>query len=167
MDRWARNVVTMRCYRRVGFILLCAFFGAAGLHAFGVGEELDELGHDFQTPRGLLNLRIVENRFRAYFVDEERLIVEPPYLRIVLFTEEMRRVDRRERLVLTPTGDGSHATHPRVIPPPHDFWVRMVLVESEDEEEHDTVPRTLFRGVATESPEGGGDPAAMEGFLTR
>lgn len=167
MGRSGRNVVTMRSYRHLCFLSLCAVFSAAGLHAFGVGEELDESGQDFQTPEGTLNLRIVDNRFRAYFVDGERLVVEPPYLRIVLFTEEMRRVDRRERLVLTPAGDGSHATHPRIIPPPHDFWVRMVLVESEDEEEHETVPRTLFRVPSPESPEGGNGPAVMEGLLPR
>ncbi len=135
----------MKIFRRLLWIVVGFLPVASGLSAVGLGEELDGFGHDFQTPDGTMNLRVVDNRFHAYFVDEERLLVEPPYLRVVLFTEEMRRVDRRDRLVLEPGPGGVYMTNPRIIPPPHDFWLRMVLVKSEDQEEHDSVARTLFR----------------------
>ena len=142
----------MKIFCRLSWIFLGLIPPVSGLFAVGLGEELDGFGQDFQSPEGTMNLRVVDNRFRAYFIDEERLIVEPPYIRVVLFTEEMRRVDRRDRLVLEPASDSVYLTNPRIIPPPHDFWVRMVLVQSEDDEAHDTVARTLFR----QAPEGHG-----------
>ncbi|MCC5806034.1 MAG: hypothetical protein JJU00_06860 [Opitutales bacterium] len=151
----------MNIFRRVSFFAAGVLLSAAGLPAVDIGDELDGFGHDFQTPEGTMNLRIVDNRFRAYFVDEERLVVEPPYIRIVLFTEEMRRVDRRDRLVLVPASGDPYATNPRIIPPPHDFWVRTVLVKSEDDEEHDAVARTLFRQASGDDDLGDVEPAEL------
>ncbi len=131
------------------FLALPILFLASALGAQVTTEALDSQGLNIQLPEVGLNLRVVDQNFRIYFLDEERIPLDPqPYTRAVLFTEQARGPKREDRLFLSPSSDGPFLVSPRIIAPPFDYWIRIVLTGDDVEEE--VIARTRFQ---QETPE--------------
>ena len=144
-------------------LALPALFLAPILGAQITAEALDSQGLNLQLSEVGLNLRIVDQNFRIYFFDEDRLPLNPPpYAHAVLFTEEVSRPKREDRIFLSPSADGPFLVSPRIIAPPYDFWVRIVL--SDEEDENTTLPRTRFQQEIPEElkDDDGEDPVVTE-----
>lgn len=111
------------------------------------GEVLDGTGLDLLGPDGtLLNLRIVDQQFRLYAMDETREIIALPAMfhRVILATEEIPRTSRTMRILLLPSEGGDFATSPRRIPVPFNYWVTLFVGEPNEDGERDLIPRSRF-----------------------
>ncbi len=101
-----------------------------------VGDSLDELGHTFERPgESSLNLRIVDNNFRLYFLDEEGKIMEPDR-DLGALRYDPRREDP-EFLRLSPAEEKPYLTHVRYIRRPYVIRIHLVL-QNEGDPEVDT-----------------------------
>ena len=81
-----------------------------------------------------LNMQVVDHHVVLYFLDAQGLLVAPPYQRVVLEMEEPHG-DKKLHMVMRPDGATPYLTHPRAIPPPYRYRVRMLLypVDGSDE----------------------------------
>lgn len=126
----------------IGAVWAAAAFGAEP--SWAVGNEVpDKPGSDFTLSTGeTFYLEIIDNKFHAVFIDEERIAVMPPVPRLIL--QERGAHPRLDdfTLALTPNG-GPVYSHPRIFPPPHDFW--FVIVIPRENGDPETLPRTRFR----------------------
>ncbi|MCC5839492.1 MAG: hypothetical protein JJT96_05140 [Opitutales bacterium] len=136
---------------------------AVTVFAHREGDVLDGTGLDLRGPDGtLLNLRIVDQQFRLYAMDETREVIAlpPMFHRVILATEEIPRSSRTMRILLLPSGEGDFATSPRRIPVPFNYWVTLFVGEPNEDGERDLIPRTRFsQPIADE----GGDDEDGEG----
>lgn len=120
---------------------------AASVFAHREGDILDQVGLDLIGPDGtLLNLRIVEQQFRLYAMDETREVIPIPpiFRRTILATEEIPRTSRTMRILLLPSEEGDFVTSPRRIPVPFHYWVTLFVGEPNEDGERDIIPRTRF-----------------------
>lgn len=147
--RRSESGVILRIMKRwlLSLILLMLADGAraetpAGFE-FELGAKVDEsAGTDWEMPDGgTLHLRVIDLNFVAVFLDEERVLIEPPVDSCILQGEETHNRTRNLHLVLQ-RGDGPLLTHPRFIPAPHDFWLRIVIPK--EEKEPTLLPRQRF-----------------------
>lgn len=93
-------------------------------------KEVDEGA----TEPGFINLRIVDNRFQLWFLDHEKNVVEPTYPMAILHYRGFVVRKSRETIQLLPEGDGLCLTSPRIVPPPHHYSVRILLMNKAEEE---------------------------------
>jgi len=78
-----------------------------------------------------LNLRIVNNNFRMYFLDEDKSLVEPELdSAIVHYGNFIKDANARFTIVLEK--EGLAFTSKRVIPPPHRYMCRIFLRKTVD-----------------------------------
>lgn len=125
----------------------------------GIGKPLpDELGLTLErkhidegaTEPGFINLRIVNNRFQLWFLDHEKNVVEPAYPMAILHYRGFVVRRSRETIQLRPDSDGLFLTSPRVVPPPHHYSVRILLMNQAEEEalnpdNHTEIPDSKVR----------------------
>ena len=139
----------------LGLVLLifCGTLLMPSLRAQGVGEELiPHLGIyqpriDADGKSGYINLRIVRNNFRLYFLkDDQKTIEEPafPYA-IVQYGNAIKKIANELSLRLSLEPGGVYLTNQRIIAPPHRYSVRVILmnrIESDfvDESTNNTTP---------------------------
>ncbi len=130
--------------------LVAAETEAAGGPPWELGDELDEVGNDYAFEDGFINLRLEGNTWRAYFIDEEREIVEPEPLRLLVQWE--RQHDRTDRGVteLRRSGGNPWLGNPRVMRPPHIFRVTMAMMEADSDEIVHEFPFRMFRQIPVE-----------------
>jgi hypothetical protein len=146
------NMPTFRPRLFVACALALLFLAPLGLLAtpsldLTIGSPVDDaVGADWTLPDGtLLHLRILDNRLHLLFLDEERNIVEPTHGRLIL-RGEMTSNKTRELFFPMRGGEGPFLTHPRLLYPPVDYWLRVVIPNAETEEEGAVVlPRQRFR----------------------
>lgn len=116
------------------------------------GDLLDDAGHTIdREDRPDLNFRIVDNRIRLYWLDEDRLIVEPEVDEATLRfrgTVRGRAFHRLTRL----SGDLGLGT-PTIMPPPHIYQV-ILFVGTDAEGEPESY---AFRYTADMDPAEGCD----------
>lgn len=142
----------MRLFSIRSWATICGLLLAAGLMAspsvdLSLGAPIDDAtGTDWTLPDGgLINLRIVDQRFHLLFLDEDRNLIEPAYERIILRGEETKNKTNEIFLPLR-RGDGPFLTHPRLQYLPVDYWLRLVIPSEETEEDEAVVlPRERFR----------------------
>ncbi len=89
------------------------------------------LGIDFKRTGkvpGTVNVRIVNNRFEVWFLDEEGLIVEPDFETGVMFYSNPNIKELRNLHTTVSRSDSQPIlTSPLIIAPPHRYLVRLVL----------------------------------------
>lgn len=105
------------------------------------GEQLlPELGiyvdiNEEEWGAAKVNLRIVNNNFQMYFLDEQNLLVPPPLDKVIVhYGNFIKDSNARETLLLEQRG--MMLTSIRVIPPPHRYLVRIFLKKTVDPEEY-------------------------------
>lgn len=92
---------------------------------------LPEMGTYFETEdsygkvTGFVNLRIVQNRFRLYFMDKDKKIIEPLYEKAYVRFEDPDRNYDNQTVALSPLGD--YLTSSRIIKKPHRFYFNLIL----------------------------------------
>ena len=110
------------------------------------GEKLPEMGLYFDRSAGnKVNLRIVEKKFRLYFVDNENKILPPEYDSALVHAENVIRKEREGRFILRLSSDGQYLTSPRVVLPPIDYWIRVTLRNAADVARKEALPRARLR----------------------
>ena len=94
-----------------------------------------------------LNLRLVERKFRIYFMDGEKHPVDPPDARVIVRYENVARRDRDEtRALKRVDGDeGTFFSSPQNIRPPWDFWVTIIVKYTDRPDDRELYPRVRFR----------------------
>lgn len=114
--------------------------------AWVLGEAVPSVpGADIELADGeRLYVEVVEDQFFAVFIDGERRAKHPVRPRVVLNGEGFTPRHKDFNLLLTPDADGFILTHPRVFPPPHDFWLTLVVPQT-DSADPQVVPRQRFR----------------------
>ncbi|MFA5257208.1 MAG: hypothetical protein WC360_03580 [Opitutales bacterium] len=81
-----------------------------------------------------LNVRLVDRRLQLIFVDDKGLVTECPFSRVIV---HLRRtgIDVPEmHLTMRPVSGLGFVTHPRIIPPPDSYKVRILLYPSEKDD---------------------------------
>lgn len=109
-------------------------------------KEVDE----GEEEPGFVNLRIVDNRFQLWFLDSEKNVVLPSYPMAILHYRGFVVRKSRETIRLSPDSDGLFLTSPRIIPPPHHYSVRILLMNQAEEEalnpdNHTEIPDSKVR----------------------
>ncbi len=131
------------------FLTLIALL-AAPLSLFAFIETPDDLkvGDELPGPLGVyypyqgekascVNVRLVNNRFRCYFLAEDhKTIVEYEWPRaIIQYGNAVRKGLNRNTTVMKPAeNDAPYLMAVRFIPPPDRYWIRLVLQNKADEE---------------------------------
>jgi len=136
---------TIQYYFQASLFILLAFGVLAigsltTVQAQGEEEELEEgqlpeLGvYIPMAEDGFVNIRIVDKKFRLYFMDEERKVKEPVYSSAFIRYENVAKKDVEDRLTLRLSEDGEYQflTSGRVIKPPFNLWIFLVFTDSAD-----------------------------------
>lgn len=114
--------------------MLWIALGAIGpaLSAYELGEEIPEpqKGQTFPFEDGFVNLRIVENTFRVYFLDAEKKLIAPSWTNAQMNWEHRRNPTQRGLLSLSP-GSGPFLSNPRLFHPPHFYTVRLLFLQAD------------------------------------
>lgn len=78
--------------------------------------------------KGFVNLRIVDNQFRLYFLEEDRDTIAEPALphAVIHYSNTQRRSLNNQTLTLSRSG-GPFLGNPRFIQAPHRYQVRIFL----------------------------------------
>ena len=141
-------------------LILALFSGAAGWAQTSNGEELDtsklppeewdgavgedgripELGQYFDYEEGQVNFRVWKNKTRVYFLDEEGLVMDPPFDRV---SAKLRIRGDRDPFIRM-ANRGQYLEGPEFIRPPFLFHTVLRLQHSEGELE-DQVFTFMFR----------------------
>lgn len=117
-----------------------------------VGEELEKRGVYKDLEDGIrLNIRVEENQFQAYFVDEQNIITEPPVKDIILDLDSSRGRQDNWHAILEPAQEGDFLTAARTIYPPFHFDMR-VLLRYPDESQNQAYANWQF-SQAIDEPE--------------
>lgn len=89
------------------------------------------LGIYYERGEGFLNVRIVDNRFRLYFLEEDKeTLVEPGFSEAIIhYGNAVRRGLNRNTTTLELAGGQPYLMAARIIPPPHRYWVQIVVPE--------------------------------------
>lgn len=104
---------------------------------YEVGDLISEQGYTITKDDGsFINFRIVANKIRIYWLDENKLIMEPPAVAAtVRFTGSVRGSPYHRALPLE--GDVGLGA-PGVVPPPHSWNVILSIQNSEAEDDYTT-----------------------------
>ena len=123
--------------------LAVATLGASTEFSAELGAIVDDAsGMDWTLPGGeTLHLRILDDRFQAFFLNEAREIIEPTLEKVILRGEETRNKTNEFNLPLRRAG--LSLSHPRRFYPPYDYWV-IGLVPHEGKDST-VLPRQRFR----------------------
>lgn len=91
-----------------------------------VGDEPTS-GLSIVSESGLrMNLQIVDQRWRLYFVAEDK-VIEPPVDTVVIRGEEHRKRTNEFRYLLNLSPEGPFLTSDRNLVPPFDYWLWVIL----------------------------------------
>jgi hypothetical protein len=131
---------------------LCLVFVAL----FAPLASSQEIGRPIEDGKGVMVvaegglsmcIMMVEHRVRVAFVDEAGLVVECPFEKVVLHMERVGQSNDEIHLVMRPEAGMGYITHPRAIPPPEIFHMRIILYPEEGSERgRIVIPRVRFRG---------------------
>ncbi|NBB79340.1 MAG: CRISPR-associated DxTHG motif protein [Verrucomicrobia bacterium] len=102
---------------------------------YSVGDLVVEQGYYLDRGEGetRINLRLVENKFRLYWIDENGLIAEPEAEKAVV--RRIGSVRGRNLLSLSPLPEGTGLGAPTLIFPPHTFNLVLHIPEAVDRPE--------------------------------
>ncbi|WP_309398436.1 hypothetical protein [Cerasicoccus maritimus] len=147
---------------RFGFSLLFILAAAALEGQVVEGEKLEpELGLyvDIDAKEwgaAKLNLRIVNNNFQAYFLDENDLLVAPPIDKMIVhYSNFIKKSQAKLTIMLEPAG--MMMTSKRVIPPPYRYQVRIFLKKTVNPDDYyeESYEEKEFIGMHTLNQLGG------------
>jgi len=127
------------------FSVLLAF--STLTHAQKLGEPLpDQKGLLFDVGgQFALNVRLVDRHMQLIFVDLDGNVMECPFPRVVVHVERrgLKRADMH--LSMQPKPGEAFVTHPRVIPPPNRYTLRIYLYPHQDDDlGRVMIPDTVF-----------------------
>lgn len=98
---------------------------------------LPELGVYISYGEGSINVRLVDNRMRLYFLDAEKKVIEPSYPVAVIRYENVTRKKLDDTLTLRASSDetGPFLANPQFIKPPHSLWINILLLNPDNTED--------------------------------
>jgi len=96
--------------------------GQALAPELGIYVEIDE----DKWGASEINLRIVNNNFQFFFLDADKLLVDPPIPSVIVHYGNFIKDSNAKETVLLQQ-EGLMLTSKRVIPPPHRYMVRIFL----------------------------------------
>jgi len=99
------------------------------LPELGIYVDIDEDEWDAAK----VNLRIVDNNFQMYFLDENNLLVDADVDKVIVHYGNFIK-DSNARFTLVLKKEGLMYTSVRVIPPPHRYMVRIFLKKTVEPE---------------------------------
>ncbi|WOO42836.1 hypothetical protein [Rubellicoccus peritrichatus] len=126
---------------------LISFLGTASLSAQLETPDDLEVGGDLPGPLGVyypyegeeaafINVRIVNNRFRCYFLDsDQKTIMEPEWPAAVIhYGNAVRKGLNKNTTVMRKVEEKPYLYGVRFIPPPDRYWIQVILQNKADEE---------------------------------
>lgn len=133
---------TLRALLPLLFIFVFAM-KASGQEGFEIGKPLpNEIGATFPYEDGFVNLRVVDNNFRVYFLDEEKNLIEPtwPTASIRWFNTKFK--PEQANFAGLRKGSGPFLYSDRNIVLPIYYWINLSFVNADGSIKH-AFPRTL------------------------
>lgn len=128
-------------------LALLPFLGVVTLNAQIETSDDLEVGEKLPGPLGVyypyegeeasvINIRIVEGRFRCYFLESDQTtIVEPEWpAAIIHYGNAVRKGLNKETTVMRKVEVKPYLYGPRFIPPPNRYWIQVILQNKQDEE---------------------------------
>ncbi len=138
-----RNLfATIRVLLPLMFLLVFAV-NTHGQEGFEIGKPLpNEIGPTFPYEEGFVNLRVVDNNFRVYFLDKDKNLEEPlwPTASIRWFNTKFKP-DQANFTGLS-KGSGPFLYSPRNIVLPIYYWINLSFVNPDGSVKH-AFPRSL------------------------
>ena len=111
-----------------------------------IGAVLEELGlYLDDAGGGFINVRIVDKKFRVYFMDADKLLVAPTYSTARLKYESVRNKDKEGNMRLQMDGGGLFLVGPRKIFPPYFIWVKLVLLDVKNADNNKYYPKSRLK----------------------
>lgn len=128
-----RGMSLLRAGQLLGLLGLIAM--GASLGAQTVGKPLPEDAGAYRQvlsasslPSGVRPiLSLKDNCFSLYFVDAENKVIAPPVHPVVVRGFYLNMRNRNFHIALEPASDGPYLTSPRVVVPPHNLRLQLVL----------------------------------------
>ena len=108
-------------------MLALLLLGPLGLAAQSVGTRLPEMGLYQESRYGTVNLRIVDDNLRLYFLNEEGEVMAPPIEAAAARMEQVSNATTDPYIYMRPASSGIYLTSPRYIPKPYDYRVTLIL----------------------------------------
>lgn len=81
-----------------------------------------------------LNVRLVDRRMQLVFIDGKGLVTECPFRRVIVHVQRMGMNTPEIHLTMRPVPGKGFLTHPRIIPPPDSYKVRILLYPREEDD---------------------------------
>lgn len=124
--------------------LLCPLVLLASVETpddLAVGDELPGPLGVYYSYKGedaaFINVRLVNNRFRCYFLEgDQKKIVEPDWPKAIIhYGNAVRKGLNKETTVMRAAESGKpYLVAARFIPPPDRYWIQVILQNDADEE---------------------------------
>lgn len=109
-------------------------------------NKLLELGLYLNNKKGgVVNVRIVENKFRIYFMDKDKNVVSSAFKNARLDVELFRNKTNEFSLYMKLSDDGLYLTSPRRINPSYHHWLRLVLLDPDNADNNQVWARIAFK----------------------
>ena len=90
-----------------------------------------------RTDGRLLGLELVSGNFKLTFYDRDKKAVKADFPRVLMRWDVVYK-NAQERVILTPAGDGTYVTSPRIIRPPHNFQLFITLIADANDRDSET-----------------------------
>lgn len=90
-----------------------------------------------QSGDGFLGLQLVDTNFKLTFYDKKKEKMQADFKQVLLRWDVIYK-KTQERVVLTPAGDGTFVTSPRVIRPPYNFQLFITLISDSKDKDSET-----------------------------
>ncbi len=116
--------------RPVSFAVFTLFLGTGMVFSqVQLGEPLpDDLGTTVERQDGgFINIRIIDGRFRVYFLDKESRLIEPVYPKGIIRYAVRREYNRKITITLSEQQGKSYLEAVRVISPPYRYYLTLIL----------------------------------------
>ena len=117
--------------RRRGISLL---LGVLAVLFMGTGkapegpEPLPEGGYDHARAGGIVNIRLVDNRFEIHFLDKDRIPQPVAYDKATVFYEQTSNRNNKGNILLEATPDRMKLVAVRPVRPPPLYFARVVFL---------------------------------------
>lgn len=95
-------------------------------------DKMAELGAYIPYLDGFVNVRIEDYKFRVYFLDGEKEVIDLKFTKGVVAYEGIVKRDVEGRTGLSKSADGKYLVGARRIGVPFRYWVRLLLTDPDD-----------------------------------
>ncbi|KAF0095971.1 MAG: hypothetical protein E1N59_747 [Puniceicoccaceae bacterium 5H] len=96
-------------------------------------------------------LSLKDNQFSVYFLNDENKLMAPPVDFVTVRGFYLNQRDREVYAALEPAEGGAYLTSPRVVPPPHDLRLQLVVPQGHDTETYEVIGEFGFNADAVKN----------------